>query len=116
MKKFIVTLALFAVLVLQAAVSTTYDLWFIWKANPPSESVLNYVIEKATAPNTNSFIPVVTISSTTNVGVVKGLTPGTYRFRLVAKNGVGSSLPSNILNYPTNAPSTAAEFNFTVPR
>jgi hypothetical protein len=91
------------------------DFWFTWKHNPTNEFVTSYVIEQSKSPNTN-FVAVVTISGTTNVGVIKGLTAGTYKFRLVAKNGVGTSKPSSELSYPTNAPSAPLEFNYTVPR
>lgn len=116
MKKLLITLAALTTLTLAwAATTNTYDLWFTWKANPAYESVTNYVVEQAKAPSTN-FVPVVTIAGTTNVGVVRGLTSGTYKFRLVAKNGVGSSPPSNVLNWPTNAPTTVLEFQYTTPR
>lgn len=116
MKKLFATILILAALTFAwAATPSTYELWFTWKASPAYESVTNYVIEQVKLPNTN-FVPVVTISGTTNVGVVRGLTAGTYKFRVVAKNGVGSSPPSDVLNYPTNSPSTLLEFQFTTPR
>ena len=116
MKKIFATFALLVMFTLAwAATPSTYDLWFTWKANPVYESVTSYVVEKATLPNTN-FVAVITVSGTTNVAVVKGLSAGSYKFRLIAKNGVGSSGPSNVLDYPTNAPTTVLEFNYTTPR
>lgn len=97
------------------AEQTTTDLWFTWKASPANEMVTSYVIEQAKLPSTN-FVPTVTISGTTNVGVVRGLTAGSYKFRVVAKNAVGSAPPSNEVSYPTNAPFTVLEFQFTTPR
>jgi len=88
------------------------DLWLTWKPNPSSEMVTSYVIEQAKAPSTN-FVPVVTVSGTTNVGVVKGLTAGSYKFRVVAKNAVGSAPPSNEVAFPTNAPSPVFELSIT---
>jgi hypothetical protein len=116
MKKILASLIIAATLTFSwSATPITYDLWFTWKANPVHESVTSYVIEKATLPSTN-FVSVVTVSGTTNVGVVRGLTPGTYMFRVYAKNGVGSSLPSNVLNYPTNPPTPMLEFKYTTPK
>jgi hypothetical protein len=74
-----------------------------WEANPPQEMVEKYVIYQARGTNV-SFVPVVTVLGTTNVGVVKNLTPGTYRFVVVAQNGIGNAPPSNEVMVPTNAP------------
>jgi hypothetical protein len=112
MKKLFATCLVMAMFVLSVH---AYDLWFTWTASPVAENVTSYVLERATLPSTN-FIAVVTVSGTTNVGVIKGLTPATYKFRVIAKNGVGSSPPSNVLTYPTNSPSQILDFQFTVPR
>jgi hypothetical protein len=116
MKKLLLTLSVLVTLTnAWSATNSTYDLWVTWRASPAYESVTSYVIEQAKLPSTN-FVPVVTIPSTTNVGSIKGLTPGTYKFRVIAKNGVGSSLPSNVLDYPTNSPTPLLEFQYTTPR
>lgn len=112
MKKF---LSISLTLLFLSSATFAADFWFTWKHNPTNEFVTSYVIEQSKAPSTN-FVAIVTVPGTTNVGVVKGLTAGTYKFRLVAKNGAGTSQPSSELSYPTNAPSVPTEFNFTVPR
>lgn len=73
-----------------------------WDLNPVHEMVDKYVIYQAKGTNA-SFVPTVTVMNT-NVGVVKNLTPGTYRFIIVAQNGVGVAPPSNEVLVPTNAP------------
>lgn len=73
-----------------------------WDLNPAHEMVDKYVIYQARGTNA-SFTPVVTVLNT-NVGVVKNLTPGTYRFIVVAQNGVGIAPPSNEVMVPTNSP------------
>lgn len=116
MKRFLFSLfAVMAITITVISATSTTDLWFTWKESPPSEMVTSYVIEQAKSPSTN-FIPVVTVSGTTNVGIVRGLTAGSYRFRVVAKNAVGSAPPSNEVSYPTNSPAAVVEFQFTVPR
>lgn len=75
-----------------------------WEANSPQEMVEKYVIYQAKGTNV-SFIPVVTVPGTTNVGVVRNLAPGMYRFVIVAQNGVGNAPPSNEVSVPTNVPS-----------
>lgn len=116
MKKllFSILAVMFVTFTVLTAESTT-DLWFTWRVSPANEMVTSYVIEQAKAPSTN-FVPVVTVVGTTNVGVVKGLTAGSYKFRVVAKNAVGSAPPSNEISYPTNNPAAVVEFQFTVPR
>jgi hypothetical protein len=111
MKKFLTILAVLMVTSTVLAV----DLWVTWKPGNTNEFVTSFVVEQAKAPSTN-FVPVVTFSGTTNTGVIRGLTPGDYSFRLIAKNSVGSSPPSNVISYPTNAPSSPVEFKFTVPK
>lgn len=87
-----------------AAVSVcAVDVKIGWESNLPQEMVEKYVIYQAKGTNV-SFVPVVTVSGTTNVGVVKNLTPGVYRFIVVAQNGIGNAPPSNEVTVPTNAP------------
>ena len=74
-----------------------------WDFNPANEMVDKYVIYQARGTNV-SFIPVVTVPGTTNVGLVRNLVPGTYRFIVVAQNGVGNAPPSNEIVVPTNSP------------
>lgn len=106
-----------AIYLIMAALSVgAYDLWFTWTASPAADVVSNYVIEQAKLPNTN-FVAVVTVSGLTNVGVVKGLaTSSKYQFRIVAKNMAGASLPSNVVTFPTNAPSQISDFQLTTPK
>lgn len=73
-----------------------------WDLNPVHEMVDKYVIYQAKGTNA-SFVPAVTVLNT-NVGIVKNLSPGTYRFIIVAQNGVGVAPPSNEVMVPTNAP------------
>ena len=112
MKKMLLTILTLSVFV---STALSLDLWVTWKPGNTNEFVTSFVVEQAKAPSTN-FVAVVTFPGTTNVGVIKGLTSGDYKFRLIAKNSVGSSAPSNVISYPTNAPATPIEFNFTVPR
>lgn len=87
------------------------DIPFTWKFNPISDMITSYVIEYARPGTVNSnFVAVVTILGTTNSAVVKNLPLGTYKFRLIAKNGIGSSVPTQEIMVPTNAPSTPLEF------
>lgn len=74
-----------------------------WEINPPQEMVERYVIYQAKGTNV-SFVPVVTVPGTTNVGFVKNLVPGVYKFVIVAQNGVGNAPPSNEVIVPTNSP------------
>lgn len=106
--------SLFAIMFIAASVSAV-NLWFIWDANPESEMVTSYIIQQVKLPATN-FVDVVTVIGTTNVGVVKNLKAGTYKFRIVAINGLGRSLPSTEVNYPTNTPTVVTNFQITVPR
>jgi len=107
MKTILSTLCVFLVSTAVFAV----DIPFTWKLNPPMEMVTSYVIEYSRPGTVNSnFVPVVTISGNTNFGVVRGLPLATYKFRLVAKNGVGSSIVSQEITVPTNAPSQPIEF------
>jgi len=90
------------------------DIPFTWKFNPTSDMVTSYVIEYARPGTINSnFIAVLTLSGTTNGAIVRNLPLGTYKFRLIAKNGVGSSLPSEEISVPTNAPTIPLEFKIT---
>jgi hypothetical protein len=50
---------------------------------------------------------VVTVSYTTNVGVVKNLTPGFYRFIVIPQNSIGNAPPSNEVVVPTNSPTAS---------
>lgn len=108
MKKLLTVLAILTALTLSVLAT---DLTFSWKANHTNEMVTSYVIESSkVAPYTN-FIPVVTIAGT-NVGTIRGVT-AYAKYRVVAKNGVGSSPPSNTADYPTNAPTAPVEFKNT---
>jgi len=73
-----------------------------WDFNPAPEMVDKYVIYQAKGTNA-SFVPVVTVLNT-NVGLVRNLVPGTYRFIVVAHNGAGIAPPSNEVMVPTNSP------------
>ncbi len=99
MKKLI---GLIGALVLATTVCAV-DVKLGWDLNPPHEMVDKYVIYQAKGTNI-SFVPVVTVPGTTNVGVVKGLSLGTYRFIVIAKNGIGMAPPSNEISIPTNSP------------
>lgn len=111
MKKLIFTslLALFV-----AFSASALDLVFKWSANPSNEMVTSYVIQQATGTNVN-FNDIVTAPGTTNTWAVKNVNNGLYRFRLVAVNGVGRSVPSVEIAYPTNAPSQPAQFQLIFP-
>jgi len=85
------------------------DLWFKWTPNPTNEMVTSYVIQQASGNSTN-FFDVVTAPGTTNVWPIRGLGNGSYKFRLIAVNGVGRSIPSSVLSYPTNTPSQPTNF------
>lgn len=74
-----------------------------WEFNPAHEMVDKYVIYQARGTNV-SFVPVVTVPGTTNVGLIRNLVPGTYRFVVVSQNGKGSAPPSNEVMVPTNLP------------
>lgn len=111
MKKTFFALVMALCLVLQAS---ALDLWFTWTPNPSNEAVTGYVIQQATLPNTN-FVDVVTAPGTTNVWPVRSLPNGSFKFRVVAVNGVGRSVPSAELVYPTNAPSQPQNFQLTTP-
>lgn len=111
MKKFIL-ISLLAVMV--AFSSSAFDLWFKWTPNPANEAVTSYVIQQATGNSTN-FTDVVTAPGTTNLWAVRGLNGSAYKFRLVAVNSAGRSVPSAVLSYPTNSPSTPTNFNFSTP-
>jgi len=112
MKKILSVLFLALFLVTSAS---ALDLWFSWTPNSTNEVVTSYVIQQATGINSTNFVDVVTAPGTTNVWVVRGLANNSYKFRLVAVNGAGRSVPSNVLSYPTNAPSAPTNFQFAVP-
>lgn len=110
MKKLLSTIC---VLLVTAAVFAV-DLPFTWKFNPTSDMVTSYVIEYSRPGTVNSnFVALLTLPGTTNSAVARNLPLGTYKFRLVAKNGVGSSLPSEEIVVPTNAPTIPLEFKLT---
>ena len=115
MKKLIIITALVLFMLHPViAMPPTVDLWFRWTPNPSIELVTSYVIQKAIGTSTN-FVDVTIAPGTTNIWAVKGLTNNTYMFRLIAINGSGRSRPSKELIYPTNAPSSPNQFQFTVP-
>lgn len=64
-----------------------------WDLNPTYENVDRYIIYKATSINGN-FSPCVTVMGNRNTGIVSGLTPGYYKFYVVAHNIYGTSPPS----------------------
>jgi len=77
--------------------------------------VTGYLIQQATGTSTN-FVDAVTAPGSTNSWVVRNLNANnSYKFRLVAVNGAGRSLPSNVLTIPTNAPASPLDFQFTNP-
>lgn len=88
---------------LTAIVVNAVDVKIEWESNPAKEMVEKYIIYQAKGTNV-SFVPIVTVPGTTNIGIVKNLIPGMYRFVVVAQNGVGSAPPSNEIVVPTNAP------------
>ena len=112
MKKLILTLLLAVSLVGSV---NALDLWFKWTANPSTDLVTSYVIQQAIGTSTN-FSDVVTAPGNTNAWVVRNLGNNSYKFRLVAVNGAGRSVPSNVLSYPTNSPGQPQDFQFTAPR
>lgn len=123
MKKFVsILVTSMIVLILSSIIASPalgIDLYFTWKANPSAELVTSYVIYQANnigSTNFGPFRPVSTAPGSTNVWPVRGLSPGTYKFRVVAINGAGGSLPSNEVTYPTNNPSKPLEFQITVPK
>lgn len=95
-------LGLLIIGMLTAVAAYAVDVKLGWDLNPVHEMVDKYVIYQAKGTNA-SFVPVVTVLNT-NVGVVKNLVPGTYRFIVVAQNGVGIAPPSNEVMIPTNVP------------
>ena len=109
MKKLILISLLSVFLVASAG---ALDLWFSWTPNPSNEAVTSYVIQQATGTSTN-FVDTVTAPGTTNKWVVKGIGNSTYKFRLVAVNGAGRSLPSSVVSFPTNTPSAPADFQLS---
>ena len=112
MKKIILSMLLALSLVGSAS---AFDLWFKWTANPSNDLVTSYVIQQAVGTSTN-FVDTVTAPGTTNVWVIRSLANGSYKFRIVAVNGAGRSIPSNVLSYPTNAPGAPSDFQFTNPQ
>jgi hypothetical protein len=98
-KKLMLILGLFAAAVIVNAV----DIKLGWDLNPVVEGVEKYVIYQAKGTN-GVFSAVVTVPGTTNVGSVKGLAPGLYRFVVVSQNSVGTAPPSNEVSWPTNTP------------
>ena len=76
-----------------------------WDLNPPTDMVTKYIVYQATSTN-GAFTPVVTVVGT-NVGTVKGLAPGFYRFVVIAQNAIGNAPPSNEVSIPTNSPAAA---------
>ena len=103
MKKLFTTIGIITAL---AVTVFATDIKLQWDLNPPAEMVSKYVIYQATSTN-GAFTPVVTIPGTTNVGSVKGLTSGFYRFIVIAQNSIGNSPPSNEVSIPTNSPAAA---------
>lgn len=110
MKRILYTIVVLGTAAIVWAQTAPYDVWFKWTLNPPEQAVTSYVIEQAkTAPYTN-FIPIVTVSPLTNIGVVKGQTAAYAKYRIVAKNINGSAPPSNEVSWPTNLPSATTGF------
>jgi hypothetical protein len=101
------------VLILTVSVCFGYsvDIWLGWKSNPTEELVTKYIIYQAKLPSTN-FIPVVTVAGTTNAGKVRITSPGTYQFKVLAVNGVGSSGLSDEVQVPDVFPSIPTNFSF----
>jgi len=115
MRKLLTTL----VLVLTIAITAFgEDIWFTWDKNPANELIGTYRLEYIKLPVITNWTLLSNIPGTTNVAVVKGVQGGfTYKFRIFAQNskGIGTNL-SNIIEIPTNAPTTVSNFNLTTPR
>ncbi len=92
------------------AFSATYlDVWMQWNYNTTSTNLVkNFIVYCARDGSTN-FIPVVTVSATTNVAKARiQITPGITKsltFKVTAKNDIGESEFSNTDSVPKNIPS-----------
>lgn len=116
MKKILYTIATLGVTAIVLAQTTLpYDVWFQWKLNPAEEAVTSYVIEQAKVSPYTNFVPLVTISPTTNRAVIRSQTVPYAKYRIVAKNNVGSAPPSNEVGYPTTLPTATTNFQ-TIPK
>jgi len=101
MKKIITIISLLSLI---AASAYAMDVKLGWDYNPPTELVDKYVIEAAKGTN-GVFQPIVTSLSSTNAAWIRGLTVGTWKFRVVAVNAAGSAPPSNVATLSaTNSP------------
>jgi hypothetical protein len=90
MKKVI---ALLGCLLISIVSVYSIDVGISWDLNPLHENVDRYIIYKATSIN-GSFSPCGTVMGNRNTGIVSGLSPGYYKFYVVAHNIYGTSLPS----------------------
>lgn len=109
MKKLVCVLTLLGALAASAQ-SFTADISLRWKANSPTQFVTKYVIHQAKDSLTN-YIPVVTAYGT-NVAKVRITSAGTYRYKISAVNGAGTSpLSTNLVQWPTQSPTTPEELN-----
>ncbi len=109
MKKLILILTIAASLIASAS---AIDLWFAWTPNQPAEGVTSYVIQQAVGTS-STFSDVVTAPGNTNRWVIKSVSAGSYKFRLVAVNGIGRSQPSSVILFPSTLPSAPGDFVLT---
>jgi len=113
MKKTLLTVLLLGILTFAVAQTISYDIWFTWTPNPPSELVSGYRIEYQKLPAVTNWTSITFVPSSTNITLIKNLQPGyIYKFRAFAVNGVGIGTNlSNIIQVPTNTPSVVNNFN-----
>lgn len=69
-----------------------FDVNISWDFNPVEEKVEYYTIYQA--KNNSKYSPVAIVSFTENNYLIRNLTPGTYRFIIIANNAIGKSNPS----------------------
>jgi len=118
MKKILSLLGLLVMTALVIGQTATYDAWFTWTPNPPSELVSGYRIEYRKLPVVTNWTYLSFVPSSTNIAIAKGLQGGfKYEFRAFAVNGIGiGTTPSTIVYIPTNLPTAVSNYQLTTPR
>lgn len=79
----------------------SWNITLNWNNSPSSELVTNYNVYQSVGTVTNF---VLLGQSTSNSFSIQNVEPGTYRYRVTARNGWGEGPPSLIVSVPPGMP------------